>query len=90
MTRYSQEKRQIKGLCLTYWVVGNVFKMCHLIPEAFRDDRIFGCSTQQLVNFQALGQFLHLWLENVKVLVNDNLSLINGATKMHAEDFADF
>ena len=50
----------------------------------------FGCSTQQLVNFQALGQFLHLWLENVKVLVNDNLSLINRATKMHAEDFADF
>ena len=71
-------------------ILGNVFKMCHLIPEAFRDERIFGSSIQQLVNFQALGHFLHLWLENVKVLVNDNLSLINRATKMHAEDFAGF
>ena len=71
-------------------ILGNMFKMCHLIPEAFKDERIFGSSIQQLVNFQALGQFLHLWLENVKVLLNDNLSLINRATKMHAEDFADF
>ena len=57
-------------------ILGNVLKMCHLIPEAFRDDRIFGFSTRQHVNFQALGQFLHLWLENFKDLVNDNLSLI--------------
>ena len=68
-------------------ILSNVFKMCHLIPEAFKDERIFGSSIQQLVNLQALGQFLHLWLENVKVLVNDNLSLINRATKMHFADF---